>query len=315
MMNILVTSIGSFSAAAVIDSLKQDKRVNKVYGCDIYPKEWHHVSEKFDNVFLAPYVSEENKYKEFILGLVKENDISTIIPLTDIDVDFFNKHRETFNNILITIGEKDFIEIARDKDKMNNFLIENNFKHPKTYIFSKLADAKYPIIGKPRNGRSSEGILYLNSREELVDNQDYSNYIFQEYIEGDVITVDVVRNTFTKEVQLIPRRELIRTKNGAGMTVELFHDKSLILYATKICSLLNAHGVLNMEFIQNKNSFYLIDINPRFSAGIGFSVLMGYDIVKNMLNVFLQEEIDNIKEYKNLIAQKKMIEVINKIIL
>jgi len=38
-----------------------------------------------------------------------------------------------------------------------------------------------------------------------------------------------------------------------------------------------------MEFIELNNEFYLIDVNPRFSARVAFSVIDGYDMVNNHL--------------------------------
>src|SRR5690606_38528869 len=312
-MNVLVTAIGSFSASAVIGSLLKDERIDRVFGCDVFPKEWHYISNDFEEVFLAPYVSNEKMYHQFIKNLIVQHNIDLIIPLTDVEVDFFNKFRIDFDNVLVTIGNSEFISVARDKEKLTHFLKENRFNYPKSYSIENIEKANYPLIGKPRNGRSSEGVFILNSADDLSANKDYSNYIFQEIIKGNVITVDVLRSKETHEIRLIPRKELIRTKNGAGLTVELFFNEKLNSLVQQICKILNADGVFNMEFIQTEEEYYLIDINPRFSAGIGFTCLMGYDIVYNTLNLFLQEKLDPIGEYKNMIAQKHMVDVVIKV--
>lgn len=313
-MNVLVTAIGSFSASAVIGSLLKDERIDRVFGCDVFPKEWHYISNDFEEVFLAPYVSNEKMYHQFIKNLIVQHNIDLIIPLTDVEVDFFNKFRIDFDNVLVTIGNSEFISVARDKEKLTHFLKENRFNYPKSYSIENIEKANYPLIGKPKNGRSSEGVFILTSADDLSTNKDYSNYIFQEIIKGNVVTVDVLRNKETDDIRLIPRKELIRTKNGAGLTVELFFDENLNSLVQQICKTLNADGVFNMEFIQTEEEYYLIDINPRFSAGIGFTCLMGYDIVYNTLNLFLQQKLDLIEEYKNMIAQKHMVDVAIKIL-
>lgn len=311
--NVLVTAIGSFSANETITSLKKDSnRVNRVYGLDIFPKEWHHISKYFDNVFKSPAVRDEVDYLNFLKTIISKNDINLIIPLTDVEVDFFNKYREIFEGILITIGDKKFIDIARDKEKLNNFLKQNSFPYIKTYSESNLANASLPLIGKPKNGRSSEGVMIISDLDDFNPNLNYSNYIFQDYIDGEICTIDILRNKNSGEIRLILRKELIRTKNGAGTTVELFHDDKLISLAQAICERMNAHGAFNMEFIRTKNKNYLIDLNPRFSAGIGFTALVGYDYVKNTISLYEDTELDPINSYKNIIAQKVMSEVINK---
>lgn len=66
-----------------------------------------------------------------------------------------------------------------------------------------------------------------------------------------------------------------------------------------------------MEFIVNEKGRFLIDINPRFSAGIGFSRLIGYDLVNNALNCFLGRNIKQIKSFKHCIAEKVIVEKVN----
>lgn len=310
--NILITAIGSFSAAEVINSLKKDSRIDAIFGCDIFPKEWHYISKDFNEVFQSPMVVDEMAYFEFIKKIIKEKKIEIIIPLTDIEIDFFNKYRDTFDEVLIVMGNKNFITLARDKEKLNIFLKENDFPFVPTFSYDEILTVDFPFIGKPKDGRSSEGVIIMESPSTLNKDQNYTNYIFQKFIQGDIWTIDVLRNNFSKEIRLISRKELIRTKNGAGVTVELFYDENLIRLATQISERMQSHGVYNMEFIRSDDKDYLIDVNPRFSAGIGFTRLIDYDIVRNTLNLFENKTLEGVESYYNLIAQKHYVEVINK---
>ncbi|MFV0201305.1 ATP-grasp domain-containing protein [Empedobacter falsenii] len=311
--NVLVTAIGSFSATTVINSLNEDSRINKVYGCDIYPKEWHYISKECVEVFKAPLVSQEKEYLQFIKKIVSIYNIDIIIPLTDIEVDFFNQYRDHFNDILVTIGSSEFLSLARDKYKLNNYLSSKDIKIPKTYGFNELNKELFPLIGKPKNGRSSEGIVYLQNYSDLSPYFNYGDYIFQEIINGEIITIDMVRDDRNNSIAIIPRKELIRTKNGAGTTVELLCDEHLVQLSSDISQNLNATGAYNIEFIATSHDFYLIDVNPRFSAGIGFTHTMGYNMVSNMINYYTNSPIEEVIEYKHMIVQKQMQEVINKI--
>lgn len=229
--NILVTSIGSFSGRCVIESLRENKAVNKIIGCDIFPAEWHNISILFNKVYLAPLIEDEKNYFNFISQLCTKHKIDVIIPLTDLDVDFFLKHRPSFQekDLAIAIGNDSFLTIARNKLKLNEFLKKNNYDFIQSYTVDQLEQANYPLIGKPFNGRSSEGIVRINSIEKTIsEKENYKNYIFQEIIEGSVYTIDIVRSSHTKEIVSIPRKELLRTLSGAGMTVELVEDKKLM---------------------------------------------------------------------------------------
>ncbi|MCA1803534.1 MAG: ATP-grasp domain-containing protein [Rhodothermaceae bacterium] len=197
------------------------------------------------------------------------------------------------------------------KKSFLNILSIINLITVQTYTADELQNVAYPLIAKPANGRSSEGIFYLNSVNDRISSCDYDNYIFQEVIQGNLCTVDYIRNAQTNTSHSIPRIEWLRTKNGAGMTIETIDSAEFMEIADKIGQNLNVNGCINMEFIITGNNSYLIDINPRFSAGIGFSKLAGYDFVKNHILAFTGKEIDPGTEYKMIIAEKIMTEVIN----
>lgn len=314
-MNILITAIGSFSAECVVDSYKEINTINKIIGCDIYPKEYHNITKKCDFVLQAPLVSNRLEYKQFIIDTCSEYDIDLIIPLTDLEVDFFNSNRDIFNdnNIQVTIGSFNFLSIARNKKKLSEFLKQNHFDAIKTYSINDLDNASFPIIGKPIDGRSSEGLIKINSINEVNNKLEYANYIFQEFIDGRICTVDYIRDRKTERYCALPRIELLRTTNGAGMTVEIVHNPEIIELANEIGSLLDVHGCINFEFIVKGSNYYLIDLNPRFSAGVGFSKLAGYDFPKNLLNLYTNKELEPLPDYPRMILQKKIIEVVNMI--
>ncbi len=317
MHNVLITAIGSFSASRVIRSLRHMTDA-KIYGCDIYPSEWHHISKLFDNVFRAPLVVSENEYKSFIDDICNNYAVDFIIPLTDIEVDYFNKHREYYSakNITVTIANENFIKIARDKYALNQFAksIEGVSHIPTFKIEDLKNEIEFPLIAKVVNGRSSEGIFFVNTMDDLKRDVDYSKYIFQKVIKGKICAVDYVRSSYTKSDFCMPRWEYIRTKNGAGITVETFYSDEISRIVSSIGNSLDINGCVNFEFIVNEKGYHLIDINPRFSAGVAFSYMAGYDFVENHINCFLNKDILSNVVYKRAIQQKVMSEVTNKII-
>lgn len=293
-MNILVTAIGSMSADAVITQLSYLGHV--VFGCDIYPSEWHAVTKKCKEVFLAPYPSDTERYLHFLVDISISNAISHIIPLTDPEIDVLNENRDDFEgrSIKLCIPHRETILIARDKYRIFNlFKDDKKIFVPQTFR-SQLDDLRspvFPYIAKPVNGRSSEGLLIINTDEELRLVLNKEKYIFQNYISGSIFAVDYVRNTISNHDFAIPRQELLRTKNGAGTTVKVVNDVILQDLASYIGNKLDVHGCINMEFIRHDDKYFLIDINPRFSAGIAFSVHSGYNMVHSHINCFSGKDI------------------------
>lgn len=286
-MNILLTAIGSMSALCAINKLHEAG--HKVIGCDIYPKEWHYEASLCDVFKQAPYATSE-EYIPFLLQLAKDNDVKYIFPLTDLEIDIINDQREKFEQegIVVCISSKETLAVARNKYALfKTFKHDDNVLSVPTLVSSDdLSSLSYPCVAKPRGGRSSEGLCYLENDSQLNNIKDKSNYIFQEKISGSVCTVDFVRDAVSGDSFCVPREELLRTKNGAGTTVRVFHDENLETLVSYIGKKLNIRGVVNMEFIKNEKGYYIIDINPRFSAGVAFSCKTGYDFINAHLACF-----------------------------
>lgn len=316
-MNILVTAVGSFSAEAVIKSLKKDSMC-KVIGTDINPAGWLANSKLVDKMYQSPLAAAGDLYIQKILEICQKESIEFIIPLTDPEVDILSENYSLFkkNNIVICISEPGVIQKCRDK-----YLIYEIFKDDElvnvvpTFEFDNFDNKEniYPLFAKPKKGRSSEGIFKINNAfhfayvSKIISHDDY---IIQPFLKGDIFTVDFVRSKLDNKSQAIVRKELIRNFNGAGLTVEIINNNDLEEMACHIGETLDINGCVNFEFIRGENKFYLMDTNPRFSAGIAFSILAGYDVVKNHLNCFLNNSIELKTEFEHKIIAKNYTEVI-----
>ncbi|MBQ7818147.1 MAG: ATP-grasp domain-containing protein [Bacteroidales bacterium] len=307
-MNILVTAIGSFSADCVIKILKSKK--HKIVGCDIYPPIWHAITKECDNAYQVPFATDK-KYISFICDICKKEEINCIIPLTDLEIDIFNNNLKELTEIGIDvyIQSNSCLNIARDKYAMYKLFNEDSNVNIPYSVSSRELTLNFPLpaIAKPINGRSSEGLKRIETQQEIGQLIGVNNYIIQENISGSIFTVDYVRDKYGNDFA-IPREELLRTKNGAGTTVKITNNAILSETVSYIGSKLGIIGCVNMEFILNNNKFYLIDINPRFSAGVAFSNKVGYDMVTSHINSFTGKEICAKIEFEDQIICKRYYE-------
>lgn len=304
-MNILITAIGSFSADCVVQSLI--RAGHRVIGCDIYPSEWHPVSKDCYKVYQVPFATEEDKYIEALLQICSAEHIDMLFPLTDLEIDVLNRHRVSFamHNVHLCIQSEYCLSIARNKHEQAIFFKGSIVNVPDTILATgDISSMTFPAIAKPYDGRSSEGLHRLIAREDLSIIRNPEKYIIQEHLPGSVYTVDYVRDTCGNDFS-VPREELLRTKNGAGTTVRITPSEKLRDMASFVGSRLDVVGCINMEFIDCDGKFYLIDINPRFSAGVAFSNCIGYDMVKNHLNAFLNLCIDSPVAFREQIIAKR----------
>jgi len=311
MEKILITAIGSFSADCAISTLRSNGW--HVVGCDIYPKEWHYEASLCNQFYQAPYATDEDEYIGFLLNVIAKERITHLMPLTDLEIDVINRHRDAFKNVRLCIQSSEALSIARDKYALyERFTTNPTINAPSTELATKFQyQFKLPAIAKPRDGRSSEGLRRINKSGDLEDILRNENYIIQEAITGNIFCVDVCRDKYGNCVA-VPREELIRTKNGAGMTVRINPIEYLLTSAYTIATVLDIVGCVNFEFIHSDDGkFYLIDINPRFSAGVAFSKLAGYDMVTNSLRAFNGDAIEKQPSICEQILQKRMVEVCN----
>ena len=177
---------------------------------------------------------------------MKKESINYILPLTDPEVDVFNKFRSEIEklNAIICISNKQSILYCRDKFLFQNLLRKHNIKEViPTYLCSEIDynAIKYPLVAKPIHGRSSQGLRYISSDSELeyfLKCIDKDQYIIQPKIGGrdsHIVTVDILRQVKYERFIALPRRELIRTVNGAGLTVETFYSQLLRLKEVGAC--------------------------------------------------------------------------------
>jgi carbamoyl-phosphate synthase large subunit len=307
-MNILVTAIGSMASAITLKKLREQNPGIKLIAADIFPKEWLWQSSLADVCYRVPKAVDTN-YVPVIFDICAENRVDYVIPLIDPEVDILSKNQQLFLNEGITIctSKSETVENCRDKLKLwNNFQSKNGFHTIPTYsdIDAAISTHDFPLVIKPKKGRSSAGVFKVNNILEVKDTILHSDeIIIQPYLEGKIFTVDVIRDVHGNIVS-VPRKELIRSNIGAGLTVEIIENLELENISSMIANHLKITGAVNIEFIRHDGRFYLMDINPRFSAGIEFTVQSGYDIVNNQINAFRNLRIEPKNEIKKGIYYK-----------
>lgn len=314
--NILVTAIGAFAADIVIRTLQEHKY--NVIGTDIYPMQWIANSRMVDCFYQVPEVKEKRKYIDTILNICKKENVRWIFPLTDVEVDVLNSCRRAFENlgIILCMSSYESIKICRDKRKTSEVLSDmDGIEIIPQYTARDIVQekVKLPIICKKIDGRSSQGLRKINHISEFKLFQKYNerdSYIIQPFIEGNILTVDVVRDAKHDSCIAVVRKELLRTLNGAGTSVYVFNDCELETLCKRIAKKLDIIGCVNFEFIDTGKKRYFLECNPRFSGGVKFTCMSGYDCIMNHLFCFKGEKIEDEKEIVSQYIARKYDEYI-----
>lgn len=315
-MNFLVTAIGSMSAAAVIASLRSLSGAY-VVGCNSLPFSWTAQAIHVDSFHEVPPACDEVSYISALALLCKSLAIDWVIPLTDVEIDILDKNRSVFSacGAQLCMPSSNALRISRDKWMLYRHFSGQGLAVTIPCVLMGKGESmlSFPLVAKPRRGRSSKGVVRLDDEldlAQLLRRIGANDYIVQPFIDGHVIVVDVVRQQASGFSVAIGRRELQRTLNGAGLVVEMGAAPELIETAKYVADSLGVNGCVNIEFIVDREGHaFLMDINPRFSAGVAFSKMIGYDMVANHIRCFSGESIDGEIVVRKVIYCREYIEV------
>ncbi|MEG1471978.1 MAG: ATP-grasp domain-containing protein [Clostridia bacterium] len=305
----LITAVGSAAACAVNERLHALS--HRVIGCDIYPRAWNATSVEVDVFFQAVLATDAQSYLAQLEEQVKRYEVDYLIPLTDVEVDVLCMQKERFAALGCVVCAPDEavaglcrnkLEMARRLDVLGCCLTIPTFS-PYGY---EPKESDFPMMLKPLRGRSSQGQRVVRTREAFLSALAMrDDYIAQPYITGDIYTVDVARDV-SGQVQTLVRHELLRTVNGLGTTVQILPDHKLSVVCERIAAFAGLVGVVNMEFIEHDGLYYFLEVNPRFSGGVGFSIAAGVDFVALDIACWTGGRIGQRVQAKEMLMTRKM---------
>jgi carbamoyl-phosphate synthase large subunit len=335
-MNILLTSAGrrSYLVTYFKEALGNSGKVHAANS------EWSTALEVADKAVLTPLIYDEN-YISFILEYCRNEDITLVLSLFDIDLPVLAKSKDIFRRegVNVIVSDYPVTQICNDKWATFQFLESNNIKSPKSYLDLEQVKndlnsdlIKFPLIIKPRWGMGSISIFKAENTEELhvlyqkVKREIHNSYlkyesevapdqavIIQEYINGQEYGLDIVNDLEKNYVTT-----LVKKKNGmrSGETDGAITIENTLLETTgkKISQTLGHIGNLDCDCFISDDKAYVLELNCRFGGGYPFSHIAGADLPKAIIKWGTgQSAKDLFKNYKYGIESRKDITIIKSI--
>lgn len=178
---ILVTAIGSFAAPAVIRELKKEGCY--VVGTDVNPAELLSESTEVQAFYQLPRCDAREEYLQKLSAVIQREQIDGILPLTDAELDVLGADTEQLGGALLLAPSGELLQRARHK-KQSKEAAEAVFRRAGNERFVTIPTFRMPhrteeereqwllrhmpLILKPDNGRSSEGVFRIGNREALT---------------------------------------------------------------------------------------------------------------------------------------------------
>lgn len=314
-MNILLTSVGrrTYMVKYFQKALSETGTVHAA-NSDSYALAMYQA----DKFIISPMIYNEN-YIEFLLEYCRENSISVIIPLFDIDLPVLAAARNQFEKqgIHVVVSDFETIQICNDKWKSYKFLISNNIPTPASFISTRDCleainnnKINFPLIIKPRWGMGSIGIyqvdnlneleiLYQRAKKDILDT--YLKYessvdidssvIIQEKLQGEEYGIDILNDLEGNFVTCIPKRK-IAMRAGETDGAIILENMDLYKLGKKISMKLKHIANLDVDCFLTNGNYYVLEMNCRFGGQYPFCHLAGADFPKAIISMLRREHVN-----------------------
>ena len=280
------------------------------------------------------------EYIPFLINYCKDNNISLVIPLFDIDLPVLADNIDKFNavNTRVLVSDYDFVKTCNDKYLAYNFLKANNFNTVPYFI--DLVEAEnalesglmnYPVVIKPRWGMGSIAIYKADNLEELrvlykkTLNDIHDSYLkyessadfqhsvlIQQLITGQEYGADIIHD-FDGKFRACVIREKIAMRSGETDCAKIVDNALIHDTLIKLSGITKHIGNLDLDILMNDSGVYILEMNARFGGGYPFSHEAGVNLPEALIKWITGQEINDdilraktgITAYKDIVIKKQ----------
>ena len=315
-LNIAVTGLNAIDSpgpgVAVIRALREadsfDVRIIGLSYESLEPGIYMH--QLVDKTYQIPYPTTGTETLLARLEYIhaKEN-LNVIIPNFDAELYSFIKlspklKKMGINTFLPTIEQFE----ERQKINLPEFGKKYDIKVPHSkaiYTISEIYELapefSYPLLVKGKYYDAS--VAYNTEQVKTYFNKISSKWglpiIIQKFVNGTEYNTTGLGDGKGNTIAAFPMRKQYITDKGKAWGGISIADKKLLELTENFISSTKWCGVFELEFMKNqKNEFYLLEINPRIPAWIYLAVGVGQNIPEGLVNLAMGNKIKPFKEYK-----------------
>ena len=240
------------------------------------------LASKFCDEFYQSPPGSSKDFLNFVSKIAKK--VECVFLYVDEELDNLSKNITNFPSLQkkIILSPRETIQICNNKNDFNYFFKNKNIKLPSIRF-------RGMNIIKPAIGRGAKNILITDERNVIKMFKENPKYLTQEYIVGMEFTVDCV---FDKKGDLVfglPRKRIL--SQNVSIVGQVAKHKKILSAIKKISSYLKFYGPINFQFIENKKGLWLIEINPRLSGSVIFSIKSGFNPIEMSYQIHQNKKI------------------------
>jgi carbamoyl-phosphate synthase large subunit len=240
-----------------------------------------------DRAYVVPFGADD-QFIPALRELIRREHPDYIVPLVDEEIPKVHAFvRAEAPSIKVVAPSPAFCDLVLDKWTMARALDERGLSVAPTWLASDAGDATYPAIVKPRQGRGSRGLAFLDSPGDLARYLEAApksadQFIVQPRLTGPEFTTSVVVGLDNTLLSIVPKEAV--DKRGItqiGVTRVVPEIDQLCRDLTRE---LMPHGPFNVQLILGADRVpRVIEINPRYSTTIALTIAAGVNEIDAVL--------------------------------
>ncbi len=295
-ITVLATGIGSCGPGeGVVKALKHantqlGRQKYRIIGCDM--NALSAMTFRVDGGYQVPRCTDP-AYFDRINEICKKEKVDILIPGSDAECDAVSNNIDKIDTaVYVMVHPKETVNICRDAWNTHQWLAENGFPTPQSYLPGQDASGLgWPRIIKDRFGGGSKNVFIVENEDELKDRlehfkrkklqpiiQEYVGSMDEEYTTGVMVDKD---GEILSSVTF--RRTLIAGASGV-MTCDEYPEVTAT--AEKIAKALQLHGSINVQSRLVDGTTYAFEMNPRFSGSEPIRVGVGVNEVDRAIDYY-----------------------------
>lgn len=242
-----------------------------------------------DKAFLSPLASDEG-FVDWLIEICQDENVRGILSGVEPVLSVLAAHAEAIRrqtHAVALVSPSEVLAVGDDKLRTSRWLRERSLPAPRSVAAedtdgaaSLVRETGYPLIAKPRKGKSSAGVFLIETDADLEWARNRGGYLLQENLgePGEEYTAATL-NDRQGAVRgcMVMRREL---QAGTTYRARVGEFPEVRREAWRIAAALRPLGPCNMQFRIRERQPVCFEINVRFSGTAPMRAHFGFNDVE-----------------------------------
>ena len=296
-LNVLVLGVGGNVSQGILKALGKSKIQCRVIGACVTPYALGLYTT--DAAYISPYATDP-LFVDWLYDVCHKEKINAVLTGVEEVLAVLAEHKQNLKKqtgALCIVSDPFQLSIGGDKLLTCQWLKQNAFNYPEfadisdTMAVNQLINSVgYPLVVKPRKGKSSENVLIVRCHEDFDRIKTRQGYVVEQYMgsEENEYTVGCFcdKEGEVKGSIVMRRRLLLGTTSWAQVDDCAFVRKE----AERIVAKLKPMGPCNVQLRVSNEKATCFELNVRFSGTTPIRAHYGFNDVDIALRHYILNE-------------------------